>query len=315
MGALNKQRRFEALRTVLGLVEERGSAPLAECAAAAGVDEETMRDVLAAALYVDYYDAGGHLVSESGAFLLDEHGVLSLQEGHWLRDLAAMPPSPDDALRLLLAGLAMQAVAERPTPDLDGAVAKLRGVVACDLRMDVARPPALATVHEAIEAKRSLRVRYLREGADTPTERELLPYKVWSRWGNWYLTARDINEADAKQFRVDRMLDPAVGPTPFDPPTDVELPDWFDLAEHERTVRLRMRADRLEGLPAPHRLGEPTDVGGGRVELDVTVSGDHRLDHLLLCLEPDDEVVAPLEYAQRRRARAQELLEVYGSSV
>jgi len=313
MGALNKQRRFEALRTVLGLVEEQGSLPLAECAAAAGVDEETLRDVLAAALYVDYYDASGHLVSEAGAFLLDEHGVLSLQAGHWLRDLAAAPPQPDDALRLLLAGLAMQAVAERPTPDLDRAVTKLRSVVACDLRMDVARPPALAAVHAAIEAKRSLSVRYLREGASSPTMRELLPYKVWSRWGNWYLTARDATEDEAKQFRVDRMIDASVGSTPFDPPAEVELPEWFDLAEHERTVRVRIRANALESLPSPHRLGDATDLGDGRVELDVTVLGDHRLDHLLVCLEPEDEVVAPAEYVERRRAYAKRLLAAYAA--
>jgi hypothetical protein len=42
------------------------------------------------------------------------------------------------------------------------------------------------------------------------------------------------------------------------------------------------------------------------------VLGDHRLDHLLVCLEPDDEVVAPAEYAERRRARAAELLAAYG---
>jgi len=311
MAVLNKARRFEVLRVALGLVEEQGSVPLAECAAAAGVDPATMRDVLAAALFVDYYDASGHLVSEAGAFLLDEHDVVSLQAGHWLRDLAASPPPPDDALRLLLAGLAMQAVVEHPTPALDAAVVKLRGVVACDLRLGVARPPALATVHAAIEAHRSLRVRYLREGADAPSERELLPHKVWSRWGHWYLTARDVYETEVKQFRVDRMLDAVVGETPFDPPAEVELPEWFDLAAHERTVRVRLRADALESLPAPHRLGDATELGNGRVELDVTVLGDHRLDHLLLCLAPSDEVVAPAEYAERRRDAARTLLEEY----
>jgi predicted DNA-binding transcriptional regulator YafY len=268
--------------------------------------------VLAAALYVDYYDASGHLVSESGAFLLDEHDVVSLQAGHWLRDLAASPPSPDDALRLLLAGTAMQAVVEHPTPALDGAVAKLRGVVACDLRVEVEHPPALATVRAALDAHRSLRVRYLREGGDAPTDRELLPYRLWSRWGHWYLTARDVNDAEAKQFRVDRMLDAALGPTAFDAPAEVELPEWFDLAAHERTVRVRLHGDALESLPAPHRLGDARDCGDGRVELDVTVLGNHRLDHLLLCLDPAAEVVAPTDYATRRRELAKELLGACG---
>jgi len=311
VSALNKQRRFEVLRAALALVEERGAVPLAELAEAVELDEPTLADVLHDALYVDYADASGHLVSESGAFLFSE-GVVSLQQGHWLRDLAAVPPPPDDALRLLLAGVAMQAVAERPTPDLDAAVTKLRGVVACELQVEMDVPPALSAVRAAIEARRSLRVRYLREGADEPVLRDLLPHKVWSRWGHWYLTARDVREAEIKQFRVDRMVDASVGDTEFTPPAEVELPEWFDLAHHERTVRVRMRADALESLPAPHRLGEPTDLGDGRVELDVTVTGDHRLDHLLMCLEPSDEVLAPAEYATRRRERAAELLQAYG---
>lgn len=311
MSGLTKQRRFEALRGALALVEERGVVGVAELADAVGLDEATLADVLHDALYVDYYDASGHLVSESSAFWFDGDSV-SLQQDHWLRDLAAHPPPPDDALRLLLAGLAMQAVAERATPDLDSAVTKLRGVVACELRMDVHVPAALSTVRRAIEEERSVQVRYLAEGAESPVARELLPHKLWSRWGHWYLTARDPRETEIKQFRVDRMVEAAVGATAFTPPAEVELPEWFDLDEHQRTVRVRMRADELESLPAPHRLGDLTDLGDGRVELDITVLGDHRLDHLLVCLSPEDEVVAPAEYDTRRRARAAELLTAYG---
>ena len=315
MSALNKQRRFEALRGALALVEERGVVPLVDLAEAVGLDERTLADVLHDALYVDYHAGSKGLVTETYAFFYDEDSqVVSLQQGHWLRDLAAIPPPPDDALRLLLAGMTMQAVATGPTPDLDTAVAKLRGVVACDLHMDVSVPPALPVVRRAIEQERSLRVRYLRESADTPVDYELLPHKVWSRWGHWYLTARVVGDDEVRQFRVDRMHDATVGDTPFTPPLEVELPEWFDLAAHERTVRVRMRADALESLLAPHRLGDATDLGDGRVELDITVIGDHRLDHLLVCLEPEDEVVAPAEYEKRRRARARELLGVYEDS-
>jgi len=310
VSALAKQRRFEALRAALGLVEERGAVSIDELARSVDLDAATLADVLHDALYVDYYDASGHLVSESNAFLLSD-GTVSLQQDHWLRDLEANPPKPDDALRLLLAGLAWQAVTDRPTPDLDAAVTKLRGVVACELLVDVHVPAALHTVRVAIDRGRSLRIRYLHDGADAPEARELLPHKVWSRWGHWYLTARDVREDDVKQFRVDRMVEADVGDTEFSPPAEVELPEWFDLAHHERTVRVRMRADSLESLPAPHRLGEQTELGDGRVELDITVVGDHRLEHLLLCFAPDDEIVAPAEYAERRRKRAAALLRSY----
>jgi predicted DNA-binding transcriptional regulator YafY len=248
-------------------------------------------------------------VSESSSFLLDEQSVVTLTATHWLRDLAAEPPPPDTALRLLVAGTTMQAIAERPTPDLDSAVTKLAGEVAVRLRMPVDLPPALSTLRDALEQHRSLQIRYLSDGADTPTEREVLPYRLWSRWGHWYLTARDVTHDEAHQFRVDRVLSAAVGTRPFDPPDDVEVPEWFDLSTHARTVRVRMRADAIESLPAPHRLGPSIDLGGGRVELDVTVTGDRRLDHLLVCLPADTEIVEPVAYAERRRQYAARLLE------
>jgi len=45
------------------------------------------------------------------------------------------------------------------------------------------------------------------------------------------------------------------------------------------------------------------------VELDVTVTGDRRLDHLLVCLPADTEIIEPAEYRARRRRYAARLLE------
>jgi predicted DNA-binding transcriptional regulator YafY len=311
MATLTKQRQFDVLRAVLGLVEERGAVPISECVELTGVPEDLLRETLAAVLFVDYHAADGSLVSESSSFLLDERSVVSLTESHWLRDVAAMPPPPDTALRLLVAGTTIQAIADRATPDLDAAVTKLAGEVAIELRIPVAVPPALAAVRDALEQHRSVEVRYLRDGADAPTDRELLPHRLWSRWGHWYLTARDIDHDEAHQFRVDRMLHARVGSIPFDPPDDVELPEWFDLSARARTLRVRMRADALESLPAPHRLGPTTDLGDGRVELDVTVSGDRRLDHLLVCLDADAEIVGSDDLVRRRRDHAAHLLSLY----
>lgn len=309
--ALGKQRQFEALRTVLGMVEEQQALPLAECAAAVGMSTEALHDALRAVLFVDFYDADGRLVTESSAFLLGEDGVLSMTERHWLRDLEATPPSAESALRLFISGMTMQAVTTDRTPDLDRAVRKLRGIVAAELHLEVVVPPAVSVVRDAIRQRRSLEVRYRGEGRDESTERELLPYRLWSKWNHWYLTARDAAEQVAKHFRVDRMLEARVGTRAFDPPTEFTVPEWFDLAEHDRTVRVRMRAAALESLPAPYRLGPTADLGDGRVELDITVVGDRRVEQLLVCLEPDDEVVAPQEYANLRREHAARLLAIY----
>jgi hypothetical protein len=107
------------------------------------------------------------------------------------------------------------------------------------------------------------------------------------------------------------MLDATLGDVEFDPPASDDIPDWFDLSEHARTVQVRMAADALESLPAPHQLGDATECGGGTVELDITVNGDRRLEHLLVCLPAAAEVLAPAEYIALRRAHAARLLAAY----
>jgi predicted DNA-binding transcriptional regulator YafY len=310
----SKQETFDALRATFALAEERGSVPLTEAAREVGLDVDTLRDIVGPAVLIEFKTPDGEIVHGETAFVLFEDDTLAVDREHWLRDLAAVAPPPDAALRLLISGMTMQAVASAPTPDLDSAVAKLRSVVDTELRLPAERPPCLAVAQRASAVHRSLRFRYLSDGAEVAKEREVLPYRVFSNWGHWYVHARPVDELFPKYFRVDRMSDAVVGDVAFDPPEVDEIPVWFDLEASARTVRVRMRSDSLESLPAPHRLGEPTELGHGRVELDITVSGDRRLEHLLVCLDSDAQIVSPPEYAELRRAHAARLLAVFESA-
>ena len=72
------------------------------------------------------------------------------------------------------------------------------------------------------------------------------------------------------------------------------------------------RATRRTDRPArPHTVAHEVELPDGRVELDVTVAGDRRLDYLLVTLDPDVEIVSPPEARDRRRAVARELLAQY----
>jgi hypothetical protein len=311
MAALTKERHFDVLRTVLALAEERRAVPLHEAAAAAGVRDDELRELLAPVLYLEFRTAAGDIVHEEHAFLLTEDGDLVVTGEHWLRDLAADPPPADLALRLLVAALTVPTLATHPTPDLDDAGKKLRGVVAVELQVPVERPPCLATVQDAWRAGRSLRVRYLAEAASAAHDVELLPHRVFCRWGHWYVVARITVESRVRTFRVDRMLDAEVGETVFEGPDDVEIPDWFDLSAHERTVRVRCAPAALDVAPQPHSVAHVRALDDGRVEADVTVAGERRLEHLLVCLPPDAEVLDPPEYADLRRSHARRLLAAY----
>ena len=311
MPPIGKQRHFEILRTALALAEERGSVAIDDAAAEAEASPEELRRILDPLLFLEFRTPDGTVVGEERAFFLTEDAHLQVTGDHWLRDLASEPPAPDAALRLLVAALTMQALATQPTPDLDDAIKKLRGIVAIELEVPVDRPPFLSTVEKARWDGRSVRFRYLAEGASAPRELAALPLRVFCKWGHWYLHGRLLEEHAPRYFRVDRMLDCAMGEERFDPPEHDAIPDWFDLSAHERTVRVRVAPEVVDILPQPHRVGETTHLGDGRVEVDVTVTGDRRLEHLLVCLPADADIVSPPEYNELRRKHARTLLAQY----
>ena len=316
MPALSKQRHFEILRATLALAEEQGVVQVEEVASDLGVDAETLRELLDPVLYLAFRTGTDEMVSEDRAFLLTDDGWLKVDEEHWLRDLASEPPDADTALRLLVAGIAYQAVATTPTPDLDRALVKLRAVVAAHLHLVIEKPPCLVAAKDAWREGQSLRFRYVAHGGEEATDREVLPYRVYSRWGHWYLQGREVasdDGAEPKQFRIDRMVSAEVGDVRFDPPLDTEIPEWFDLREHERTVTLRLTRAQLDALPRPHRVERAVDIdtgddaGSGRVEADVVVIGARALEYLLVCLDPDVDVVTT-ECRDLQRAHATRLL-------
>jgi hypothetical protein len=107
------------------------------------------------------------------------------------------------------------------------------------------------------------------------------------------------------------MHDAHLGVVEFDPPPDAEIPDWFDLTRHELQVTLRMRPEQIDALPRASRIDERRELEDGRAEVDVVVTGERRLDHLLVTLDPDVEVVGPDDARARQREHAATLLAAY----
>jgi proteasome accessory factor C len=311
MAALTRARQFEILQEVLALAEEQGSVPIDEAAAAVGITPAQLREVLDPVLYLAFHDEMRELIDRSGAFLLTD-GHLSVDDGHWLRDLTTEPPDRDTTLRLLIAATTLRTLLADPAPHLDRAAQKLRAHLQVELQVPLDTPPFLDVVQQAHREGRSLRVRYLSDGADEARDRELLPWRVFAQWERWYVRARDVTETEAKFFRVDRMLAAELGDTVFDPPEDLEdIPEWFDLTAQVRTVQVRVAADALERLPAPHRVEPVGAPAPGILEVSVTVYGDRHLDHILLSLSAEAEVLGPDGMAERRRALAARLLAAY----
>jgi predicted DNA-binding transcriptional regulator YafY len=204
-----------------------------------------------------------------------------------------------------------QATTARIWPPLDAAIAKLRQYVAIELVLPVDHPQCLDVALHANRAGRSLLFRYLKWKDQVATDREVLPYRVYSNWGHWYVHGPEVDDTEVKQFRIDRMTNARVGDVEFIPPSDVALPDWLDLSAYERTVTVSVPRSVLEALPRPHTLDDIVDEGGDRVRATVRVAGERQLDHLLVSLGPDGKVVEPSEYEARRREHAARLLALY----
>ena len=252
----------------------------------------------------------GDVVGFTDSFLLTDDETLIRGRSHWLRDIVTVAPDPDTALRLLLAGIAVRGLYSSPLRELDAALQKLRGVIAADVVIADARPEWLPLIESARHARRRLRFRYVKDGHAEAGDREIDPYIVYALGGHWYVEGKPVGEESAKRFRIDRISDAQVLDEEFAPP-DVDIPEWFDLSAVEHSVRLRMPHDELVSIPQPHRIESSVELPDGLVEVDVTIAGDRRLDHLLVALSPQCEVTAPPELAARRSSYAAELLALY----
>lgn len=309
MPPLPATRKFEIVKDALALAEERGFIPLAEAAGIIGVSADQLREFLLPILHLEFLDSQGVPIDQSGAFLLDEDDILQVDTGNWLRDVTAAAPSSTALLRLHIAASAYQATTNKVSPALDRVLEKLRQAVAIEMRLPSIRPDATGIAEDAYRQHRSLQFRYTKWKDDVATDREVLPYNVYGSWGHWYVQGPEVDDRVMKHWRIDGMQDATVGTIDFEPPIDLPERGWFDLSDQLRTVTVRVPASRLAALPRPRTIKSEEPEPDGRVCAEIEVAGDGQLDHLLVSLGPDGEIVEPVEYRQRRSDRARVLLE------
>ena len=303
--------RLRALARVLALADERRAIALADAADEVGMTVAELRELLDPVLYLEWRDGDGEVRGEARAFLLTEDEHLVVTDQHWLRGLVSRPPDPASALRLFVAGVVLQAAtSDTPLRALDRALDKLADVLDASVVVRVERPEFTDLCERAALRRHTLHVRYLSAVHGEPREHEIEPHLVASRWGHWYVLGRVVGQDGIVPFRIDRILDASPGERRFEP-EDVELPEWWDLTEHEQTVLARLPRADLDRLPQPNRCIVCHELDDDRVEAEITVIGPRRLDHLLLALGPAAEVVWPQECAERRRELARDVLAAY----
>ena len=313
--AITRVRHFEIIRTVFAMAEERQGVSLADAADAVGLPVAEVRALLEPVLFLEYRDDQGEFIDETRAFLLDEGDVLRVDEGHWLRNLAARPPTPCGALRLYAAGKTVADSLPSPAAALRSAVAKLEDLLEGSVVIPTDHPPCLDVCVRASRSRRRIAFTYTTDSGTTGP-RTVEPHHVYTNWGKWYVQGPEIGDAVLKSWRVDRMVDAVAFETSFPPPEPLDLPDRFDLSEYELTVELRLPETMLDNLPTPNNVAAVTDDQGGFVRAVISVNGEHRMRHLLVAAGPEATVVGPSDsdrakFDALRRQHAAQLLRSY----
>ncbi|WP_411558455.1 helix-turn-helix transcriptional regulator [Plantibacter sp. MPB07] len=290
---------------LLELLQSAEIRSVPELAERLGVDERTVRRSVQRLVDMDVpiesvrgryggYRLGvGRRVSP--IMLTDEEAVavfLGLSEAQSSSD------SPDVAAQIALAKVRRSL----PAASVERVEAVMRATVLSPSRVHVPDAGVLLTVSDALRARRPLELRY-RDAEDTPSRRTVHPFDLLVHAGRWYLDAFDVERAEERTFRVDRIRSartlPGVFPGPVARAERPPLVDRFAGADYRWHVRLRIQAsvprirahfpesvavvESIEDAPAWHRVS----IRAKRLDwFPAVIAGLG--DHAVIVDEPED---------------------------
>jgi predicted DNA-binding transcriptional regulator YafY len=155
-------------------------------------------------------------------------------------------------------------------------------------------------LHDAVVARRSLRMRYVTGSTGQVSTRELDPYRVWYRSGGLYVVGLDHKSGEIRTFAVDRIrrleqtarrFSVAAG---FD--FDAYIGASFGVIA-EQASRVRIRFDRRWATYVSehvwHASQQLAPAEGGGVELTMDVGGTAELRAWILSFGSGAELLEP----------------------
>jgi proteasome accessory factor C len=168
---------------------------------------------------------------------------------------------------------------------------------------------ATATVREALDRRRALRLRYYTASRDAVSDRTVDPMRLLLLEGRSYLEAWCRLAEGVRLFRVDRiedavLLDEAARPPAHARPTDVSA-GLFRPAPDQQVAVLVLGQDAA-WVAEYYPVDEVVDLGDGTARVRMRYADEAWMVRLLLGLGAEVTVLEPatLSAALRRRARA-----------
>ncbi|HEY7072591.1 MAG TPA: YafY family protein [Acidimicrobiales bacterium] len=304
------------LLRLLSLFQSRPGWTAPELADRLGVTERTVRrDVtrlrdLGYPVEAQAGPHGGYQLGRGGALpplLLDDDEAVAVAVG--LRAAAdGSVAGLDDATVSALAKLdqVLPAPLAARVRAVHGATATLRGRDPDPLAADL-----LVTLAQACRAGDRLRLGYAdREGR--ASERRVDPYRLVRSGPRWYLVARDVDRADWRTFRVDRVTaaTPAGGRADLsDPPDPVALvARGMALGPYPLQARIRLALGPAAALDViPRTVGVHTADGPDATIVELGGGDVAGMTRYLAGLGVPVEVLAPPELRDAMRAYGEAL--------
>jgi proteasome accessory factor B len=139
--------------------------------------------------------------------------------------------------------------------------------------------PHLGSIADALARGRRVRFRY-RSAQGKASRREVDPYALLFRGGNWYLIGRDRARDDTRAFRLSRLGGPVKDAGEAQP-----APEGFDAAKH-----VQVAPWAVPSTTGARPVGTAPD---GWVEVDVPSGGTDAFAAWVLSFGPDARLVAP----------------------
>jgi predicted DNA-binding transcriptional regulator YafY len=174
--------------------------------------------------------------------------------------------------------------------------------------------PHLGSIADALARRRRVRFRY-RSAQGRVGRREVDPYALLFRGGNWYLIGRDQARDDVRAFRLSRLGGPVKdagearpAPEGFEAAKHVQAGPW-GLGEPQATARVAF-SPKVAPWAVPSTTGARPmgTTPDGWVEVEVPSGGTDPFVAWVLSFGPDARLVAPRSLRDEVVARLRSVL-------
>ncbi len=244
----------------------------------------------------------------------------------------------DEAVALALAGRTFSAWHGTPLGRaLLGALKKIAAVVGdsvsipADTLDDFGAAPAddcaateqrhFATLLEARERRRELRITYLKAGDAAPQPRTIHPLHLAYREQRWLLIAHDVDRGQIRTFILGRIHALEPSGAHFQPPAGFDAAHYLSgslgrfAGGKEYDVRIAL--DATAAFYAKERPWHPsqalTALPDGRTEIRLRLNNLIDIENAVLRCGPRAEVLAPPELRERVKTAAAAMVALYQS--